>query len=66
MALLVKNQPASAGDARDDVVSVPGSEMIPWRRKWQPAPEFLSGKFHGKRNLAGYSQLGHKESGMTE
>ena len=28
---------------------------IPWRRKWQPAPVFLPGKFHGQRGLAGYS-----------
>ena len=27
---------------------------IPWRRKWQPTPVFLSGKFHGERNLAGF------------
>ena len=24
---------------------------ILWRRKWQPAPEFLPGKFHGQRSL---------------
>ena len=28
---------------------------IPWSRKWQPTPVFLAGKFHGQRNLAGYS-----------
>jgi len=28
---------------------------IPWRRKWQPTPVFLPGKFHGQRNLAAYS-----------
>ena len=28
---------------------------IPWRRKWQPIQVFLTGEFHGKRNLAGYS-----------
>ena len=22
---------------------------IPWRRKWQPTPAFLSGKSHGQR-----------------
>ena len=27
----------------------------PWRRKWQPTPVFLPGKFHGQRSLAGYS-----------
>ena len=24
-----------------------------WRRKWQPTPVFLPGKFHGQRILAG-------------
>ena len=28
---------------------------IPWRRKWQPTPVFLPGKFHEQRNLVGYS-----------
>ena len=28
---------------------------IPRRRKWQPTPVFLPGKFHGRRNLMGYS-----------
>ena len=26
-----------------------------WRRKWQPTPVFLLGKFHGQRSLAGYT-----------
>ena len=38
------------------------SRKIHWRRKWQPTPVFLSGKFHGQRSLAGYSPEGHKES----
>ena len=28
---------------------------IPWSRKLQPTPVFLPGKFHGQRNLVGYS-----------
>ena len=28
---------------------------ILWRRKWQPTPIFLLGKFHGQRSLAGYT-----------
>ena len=28
--------------------------MIPWRRKWQPTPVFLPGKFHGCWSLVGY------------
>ena len=35
-------------------------ELKPWRRKWQPTPVFLPGKFHGQRRLAGYSLWGHK------
>ena len=27
---------------------------IPWRRKWQPTPEFLPGGSHGQRRLAGH------------
>ena len=37
-----------------------------WRRKWQPTPVLLSGKFHGPRSLVGYSPWGRKESDMTE
>ena len=40
--------------------------LIPWRRKWQPTPVFLPGKFHGLRSLVGYSPWGHKELDMTE
>jgi len=32
----------------------------PWRRKWQPTPVFLPGKFYGQRSLAGYSPQGCK------
>ena len=38
----------------------------PWRRAWQPTPVILAGKSHGQRNLAGWSQWGHKESDTTE
>ena len=33
---------------------------IPWKRKWQPTPVFLLGKFRGQRSLAGCSLWGHK------
>ena len=33
----------------------PWVRKIPWRRKWQPAPVFLTGKSHGQRSLVGYS-----------
>jgi len=42
-----KNAPANAGDE----ASITGLEA-PQRRKWQPTPVFLPGKFHGQRSLA--------------
>ena len=39
---------------------------IPWSRKWQCCPIYLPEKFHGQRNLAGYSPWGHKQSDKTE
>ena len=39
---------------------------IPWRKKWQPTPIFLFGKFHGQRSLVGYSSWDPKESDTTE
>ena len=38
----------------------------PWSRKWHPTPVFLPGKFHGQRNLAGYSPWDPKELNVTE
>ena len=36
-------------------------------KKWQPTSVFLPEKFHGQRNLAGYSPWGRrKESDTTE
>ena len=37
-----------------------------WRRKWQPTPVLLPGKFHGLTNLVDYSPWGYKESDTTE
>ena len=44
----------------------PWVRKIPWKRKWQPTPVFLPGKFYGQRSLAGYGPWGHRESDMTE
>ena len=44
----------------------PWIRKIPWRRKWQPIPLFLPGKFHGQRSLAGHSPCGHKVLATTE
>ena len=38
----------------------------PWRRKWQPTPEFLPGESYGQRSLVGYSPWASKESDTTE
>ena len=59
---VVKNLPASAGDARD-LGLIPGSGRSLGERKWQPTPIFLSGKSHRQRSLAGYSPWGHKRVG---
>ena len=40
--------------------------MIPWRRAWQPIPEFLPGESHGQRSLEGFHPKDHKESDRTE
>ena len=39
---------------------------IPWKRKWQPAPVFLPGKFQGQRSLVGYSPWDRKELDITD
>ena len=62
---VVKNLPASAGDAGDHRFD-PWVRKIPWKRKCQPTPVFLPGKSHGQGSLAGYSLCGHRESDTTE
>ena len=59
---MVKNPPVNAETQKFN--SWVGK--ILWRRKWQPTPVFLPGKSHGLRNLAGYSEWGHKELDTTE
>ena len=39
---------------------------FPWRRKWQPTPVLLPGKFHGWRSLGRASPWGRKELDMTK
>ena len=41
----------------------PWDGKIPWRRKWQLIPAFLTGKFHGQRSLAAYSSWSCKSVG---
>ena len=63
--LVGKNPPPSAGDIKRCRFD-PWVGKIPWRRVWQPIPEFLPGKSHGQRGLEGYSPWGLKESDTTE
>ena len=44
----------------------PWVRKIPWSRKWQPAPVFWPGKFHGQRCLVSYSPWGGKHSHKTK
>ena len=54
---VVKNPPAKQ---EAQVWSLVG--RIPWRRKWQPTPEFLPEESHGQRSLASYSLWGSQKS----
>ena len=65
VALVVKNLPANAEDARDFNPWVHWSRTL-WRRKWHTTPIFLPGKFHGQRSLVGFSSWVCKESDMTK
>ena len=58
---MVKNLPAM-----QEPRFSPWVGKIPWRRKLQPTPVFLSGKSHGQGRLVGYSPWGCKESDTTE
>ena len=60
VVLVVKNLPASAGDARD-MGLIPEIGEIPWRREWLPTPVFLPGK--SQRSLAGYCPGGSQRVG---
>ena len=60
-----KESACNAGDERDMSLT-PGWRRFPSSRKWQPAPVFLRGKFHGQRSLAGYSPRGCKKLDTTE
>ena len=56
---MVRSPPAHARDAGN-------LGSISWRRKWQPTPVLLPGKFHGQRSLAGCNLWSHKERDTTE
>ena len=64
---MIKNQVATAGDARDLIPGLdPWVTKIAGNRKWQPTPVFLPEKPYGQRSLAGYDLWGCKESDMAE
>ena len=43
----------------------PWVRKIPWRRKWQPTPVFLPGKFHGERSLVNYSLVSQSVQSLS-
>ena len=43
----------------------PWIRKIPWRRKWQPNPVFLLGRYYGQRNMAGHSCMWLQKSDTT-
>ena len=57
VAQMVKNLPAR----QETWVWSLGQEDL-LEKGWLPIPIFLSGEFHGQRNLMGYSPWGHKKS----
>ena len=60
---MVKNLPASAGDARDaDLIRGSGR---PLEEGTATIPVFLPGASHGQRSLVGYSPWDHKDSDAT-
>ena len=64
---VVKNLPANAGHAGSILGSgriQKISRKIPWRKRWQPTPVFLTGKSHGQSSQAGYSPWGCKRFGL--
>ena len=65
VALMVKNPPDNAGDARD-VGLTPGSGRSPGGGHDNPLQYSCLENPHGQRRLAGHSPRGYKESDRTE
>ena len=61
---MVKKSPVNAGDLGNKGL-ISGDRKVPWRRKWQPTPVFLPGKYHGQRNVTTVHGV-TKESDTTE
>ena len=62
---VVKNLPANAEDAEDDGL-IPESGQSSGEGNDNPLQYSFPGKFHGQRNLEGYSPWDLKESDLTE
>ena len=60
----VKNLPAMQETRRHGFDPWVGKSLR--KRKWQPTPVFLHGKFYGQRSLVSYSPRGHKELDTIE
>ena len=60
-ARVVKNPPVTTGNS-GDAVSIPGVGRFYWRRKWQPTPVCLPGKFHGQKS-GGLQSMGSHRAG---
>ena len=58
---MVKNPPADVGNAG----LIPGSGRFPWRRKWQPTPVSLLGKYIPWTGQSG-RLWGHKETQLSD
>ena len=50
----------------DWVTSLSLFTFMPWRRKWQPTPVFLSGEFQGRGSLMGSHLWSRTESDTTD
>ena len=55
---MVKNPPVNAGD----VGLIPGVRKIPWRRKWQPTPVFLTWEMPWTEEPGGLQSTGLQKS----
>ena len=65
MALMIRDLPANAGDARD-AGSIPELGRSPRGGNGNPLWYSCLWKFHRERSLADYSSWGFKELDMTE
>ena len=61
---MLKNPPASAGDAGDMGLIEVGE--ILWEKERQPTPVLLPGESHRQRSLKGDGPEGRRELDMTE